>query len=240
MAWIYLAESVDSQLLLESGSDQSPFASPTDTLRASYCPECDRVALVKPQYGTMCERSPGVCYLMSTLFMGDSPARTLVLPALVRAWLESEVDYLARLCAWPTNSSPLSYSSKTCQRFEHGDLAALGKNWPVPGMIVDGTLFPLKKLERRIKERGGSFWLTPTTSTDSNIKAYQARMKRKIDPKSRGKTDKPSDAAWRETQPSISRVADGIPFQLDRHRSLGNAVVPLQAHEAFKRLMGLE
>jgi DNA (cytosine-5)-methyltransferase 1 len=53
-------------------------------------------------------------------------------------------------------------------------------------------------------------------------------------------TDKPSDAAWRETQPSISRVADGIPFQLDRHRSLGNAVVPLQAHEAFKRLMGLE
>jgi DNA (cytosine-5)-methyltransferase 1 len=35
-------------------------------------------------------------------------------------------------------------------------------------------------------------------------------------------------------------VGNGIPFAVDRDRGLGNAVVPIQAREAFKRLMGFE
>lgn len=41
-------------------------------------------------------------------------------------------------------------------------------------------------------------------------------------------------------EPSVGRVAHGIPQRVDRLRGLGNAVVPLQARTAFKRLMGLD
>ena len=40
-------------------------------------------------------------------------------------------------------------------------------------------------------------------------------------------------------KPRVSRTGNGISFAVDRDRCLGNAVVPLQAREAFKRLMGL-
>lgn len=46
--------------------------------------------------------------------------------------------------------------------------------------------------------------------------------------------------SWWTTEPRISGVAYGLPNRMDRHRALGNAVVPLQAREAFKRLMGIE
>lgn len=42
------------------------------------------------------------------------------------------------------------------------------------------------------------------------------------------------------TEPDVGRVANGIPFRVDRIRGLGNSVVPLQAREAFKKLMGVE
>ena len=45
--------------------------------------------------------------------------------------------------------------------------------------------------------------------------------------------------SWWSTEPDVGRVANGIPCRVDRIRGLGNAVVPLQAREAFKRLMGL-
>lgn len=45
--------------------------------------------------------------------------------------------------------------------------------------------------------------------------------------------------SWRETGPDICGVDDGLPFRVDALRGLGNAVVPLQAREAFKRLMGI-
>lgn len=45
---------------------------------------------------------------------------------------------------------------------------------------------------------------------------------------------------WWLTEPNVGRVANGIPKRVDRLRSLGNAVVPAQAREAFKRLSGLK
>jgi len=47
-------------------------------------------------------------------------------------------------------------------------------------------------------------------------------------------------AGWWETEPAVGRVVDGIPQRVDRLRTLGNAVVPAQAREAFERLMGLK
>lgn len=49
----------------------------------------------------------------------------------------------------------------------------------------------------------------------------------------------PRLSGWWEAEPDVGRVVDGVPNRVDRIRGLGNAVVPLQAREAFKRLMGL-
>lgn len=45
---------------------------------------------------------------------------------------------------------------------------------------------------------------------------------------------------WWATEPNVGRVVNGLSFRVDRIRGLGNAVVPLQAKEAFKRLCGLD
>ncbi len=47
------------------------------------------------------------------------------------------------------------------------------------------------------------------------------------------------DCRWRTTQPLLCRMDDGLPEDVDRLRGLGNAVVPAQAREAFRRLAGL-
>ncbi len=44
--------------------------------------------------------------------------------------------------------------------------------------------------------------------------------------------------SWWAAEPDVGRVANGIPSRVDRVRALGNAVVPAQAREAFKRLIG--
>jgi len=44
--------------------------------------------------------------------------------------------------------------------------------------------------------------------------------------------------AW-ATEPNVDRVVNGLPHRVDRIKSLGNAVVPRQAKEAFKELMGI-
>lgn len=43
---------------------------------------------------------------------------------------------------------------------------------------------------------------------------------------------------WWATEPNVGRVVNGLPCRVDRIKGLGNAVVPAQAKEAFKRLMG--
>ncbi len=47
------------------------------------------------------------------------------------------------------------------------------------------------------------------------------------------------DPSWWASEPSVGRVVNGLPFRVDRIRGLGNAVVPAQAREAFRRLMEL-
>lgn len=54
-----------------------------------------------------------------------------------------------------------------------------------------------------------------------------------------GAAERSADRGWWSTEPDVGRVAYGIPNRVDKLKCLGNAVVPEQAKEAFKRLMGL-
>lgn len=45
---------------------------------------------------------------------------------------------------------------------------------------------------------------------------------------------------WQNTEPPVCGVAHGVSHRVDRIRGLGNAVVPSQAKEAFKILMGFK
>jgi DNA (cytosine-5)-methyltransferase 1 len=47
-----------------------------------------------------------------------------------------------------------------------------------------------------------------------------------------------SQDSWK-TEPSVGRVANGVPCTVERIRCLGNAVVPLQAKRAFEMMMGI-
>lgn len=70
-----------------------------------------------------------------------------------------------------------------------------------------------------------------------NTHCANAAAKRSIPSRS---TIEPSGTCkWWETEPSVDRVADGVHNRLDRIKRLGNAVVPQQAREAFKMLMGI-
>lgn len=45
---------------------------------------------------------------------------------------------------------------------------------------------------------------------------------------------------WWISEPKMGRMVDGVQCRVDRLGTLGNAVVPAQAREAFERLMGLK
>jgi DNA (cytosine-5)-methyltransferase 1 len=46
--------------------------------------------------------------------------------------------------------------------------------------------------------------------------------------------------SWWEIEPNVDRVVNELSFRVDRIKALGNAVVPSQVSEAFKRLMGIK
>lgn len=51
--------------------------------------------------------------------------------------------------------------------------------------------------------------------------------------------DRSADVGWWSVEPDVGRVAHGVPNRVDKLKCLGNAVVPEQAKEAFKRLIGV-
>lgn len=165
MAWIYLRESVGSQLLLENGSDQSPIAKVIAIARASYCPECNQVTLIGLQSGTMCELSKQRCSQQSTSSTAGFHARTLARQDMAAAWRESEADYFSRSCVSSEKRGQRLFFLRTSQQSEPADLERSSQLWPKNGMTVGGRCYPLRKSELYTNEKDGSYLPTPTAST---------------------------------------------------------------------------
>lgn len=71
-----------------------------------------------------------------------------------------------------------------------------------------------------------------------NTNSQYANEKRSI---SSREITNPFRTGWnRETEPRMAGVVNGLPQRVDRIKRLGNAVVPQQAKEAFKILMGIK
>ena len=67
----------------------------------------------------------------------------------------------------------------------------------------------------------------PESSTGANTKSHCLHSGTRETAKFReqGSSARPNNGWW-ETEPDVGRVANGIPFRVDRLRALGNAVVP--------------
>ena len=113
MAWIYLAASEETPLHSGNTSTRSLTVSKTDTLKRFFCPACKAEDFYDDPSGMMCGLCAVRCSLESTSSSGDFPAKTSALQDVAQAWLESEVDYFSRSCAWPKKRSPRSYSLRT-------------------------------------------------------------------------------------------------------------------------------
>jgi hypothetical protein len=182
MAWIYLAESLETVSLSQSTSITSLTVNQTDTLRLSSFQECQTGDFQEHQYAQI-----SVCWMYQNSeeklisFAPDFPARISAVQARVRDWEESEAVFFSRSFAWPKKYSPLSYSLKTCQRSEQGDWIELSRNLPRWGMTFGGQCYPLQKLGLRTKENAGSCWATPVA--DDSVERVQGKWNSRGEPK---------------------------------------------------------
>lgn len=165
MGWIFFQESAGSELPLNHGLEQWPIVNESHTLKAFYCPGCDRVTLIGHQSGMMSPPSEPKCCQKSTLSLEDSPARISASQTLMqKAWQESEVDFSSKSFDLPESADQLSFFSKMSLPYELVEEKQWSKNWPKSGMTVGGLLFQPPQLEPPTKETGGFCWPTITAS----------------------------------------------------------------------------
>lgn len=181
MAWIYLAESEDSPLPWQSGSDQLPTVKTSDTLLVSYCLECRKEVCQEVRSGTTCEHSRDrYSQVWLTSFMADSPARMSVRQDLERAWMESEPAYSVKQYDLFENVNLSSYSSKMCQESENMCLP-FGKSLRRLATIAGMDSLVRQKSEQTISGIDGGYLPTPVANDDNKTPeahlAMKARMK---------------------------------------------------------------
>lgn len=163
MAWIYLAESAASPSHSNPGCEPSLIVNKTDTLSQYFFQDNMKENCTELQSGMTCKRSTETCCRQLTLSSEASPARTLALREIGRAWKESEADFIGNCFASSKKRNHNMFFSKTSQQLGRPDLIEWSHHLPQSGMIVAGRLYQPEKLVPRMPGKGGSFWLpTPT------------------------------------------------------------------------------
>lgn len=80
------------------------------------------------------------------------------------------------------------------------------------------------------------------TSSGKDVANSMHTRRNNAEQKMESKIIEPRDSIeqWKETVSKMGKLSDGISYHNHRLRALGNSVVPVQAKEAFKILMGLK
>lgn len=165
--WLYL-----------SGSDPSPIAKSTSTVRESCSAEWDSLRLPQHPYGMisllLVEPISGE---RLTLYTEDFHVRTLALQDFEKAWKESKADYSMRSydCA-ARLSADGSFWKMSLDLFPLVELK-WSENLPRWGMTVGGALYPLLPLERHTKEIDG--FCLPTCRAGHTGNITMGRLKDK-------------------------------------------------------------
>jgi len=163
MAWIYLAESEDSQSLWMGSHILSPIVKAIPTAKLCYCPECGMGYFNRHPSGTTLPPYPKIyCPETSTSLRQDSPVRIFLLRELNKVWLESEADFILNSKDLLAKFDPNGFFWKMSQLSLFTGLSKLPWTSLRWGMIRDGQLFQPKKLEPSISVKGGSCLPTPT------------------------------------------------------------------------------
>jgi DNA (cytosine-5)-methyltransferase 1 len=117
----------------------------------------------------------------------------------------------------------LAYSNKHRQPELHASQHELGAERKAPSnSINDGSQESLAYAARNRREQGNTNPTGSRAGIGENERVGRSFL-----------------SSWWNAEPDVGRVVNGVSARAHRLRGLGNAVVPLQAREAFKRLMGL-
>lgn len=176
MAWTYFLELEELQKPSSSGSDQSHIANWIDIVEVFCSQEWPMEIYLVPPYGTTLipsedEKSQPVLTSSTEV----SHARILALQEMEQAWQESEADYFSRSCVWSMRLNRGSSSWKMSQQSILEGLEKSPQKLPSEGMIVDGQLYPLEKLERVTLEKDG--FSLPTMGANEYKGAGKKRYK---------------------------------------------------------------
>ena len=165
MAWIYLAESEESHLHWNHGSDQSLIVKTTGTAKVFCCPECDTAVYHVRQSGMISQASKPQCCVEAWMsFTEDSLARTSVVQEMESAWMESDQGYSSKSFDCVARFDPDSFSWRTSQLSLFGGLTEFSWSSLRWGMIVDGRLYqPLRWVPLTCENDGGCL-PTPTAN----------------------------------------------------------------------------
>jgi hypothetical protein len=109
----------------------------------------------------MSEQSENTILQKLTSSAADSPVRTSQAPEKEQGLTESEADFGESMPESLANYDRDSSLWKTSQRSLFGGWSEFSETWPRSGMTRNGKLYPLRMLERPMKEKEFGWWPTP-------------------------------------------------------------------------------
>src|SRR3972149_570940 len=163
MAWIYLAESAESQKPWKAMPFRSPIVKTIPTAKGYFLAEWEQAISLLHQSGTMFAHCNEVIFpYFQTLSGAVFRVKMLVLQDCESVWKGSELDYFQRSLDLSMRFDLDSCSLRTCQESLLKDWQPSALSLPRDGMMRDGRIYQQPPLELRTCDSDGFFLPTPT------------------------------------------------------------------------------
>lgn len=263
MAWIYLAESAESQLPSTHGLGQSLTVSKTDTLSPYFFQECQKESYIEHQSGTTLKPFAVPNSLKSTLSLGGFPCQDLSVAGrgeglagersglfyeIVRLTKETRTPFvfLENVPAIRTRGlrevirafTEIGYDCRwTCLSAASVGDPHKRERWFLLAYSNSNDLRNSDKSKCEAATKLGNNG-SPQSMAYTMRSGLEGQRSFSIGNKS--ELSDIGDNSWWSIEPSVGRVVNGLQYRPHRIKCLGNSVVPQQVREAFKILSGLK